>query len=168
MLNYTRAPSTSVSLALTCGRSCVSVFRPDEQMFTDIDKLPDQITHIFPNFCYQTCLLKQHIFTAGIMFQSPVLLLIFHLSMLLLFVLLQVRPGHWLLAHITQGDVSSAVDLMGSKISLWNVMFAKRVKMIMKACFYHHIKWAVQYNLSMLTNFHRTVYFHLPWLNRGL
>ena len=58
-------------------------------------------------------------------FKSSVLLFIFYLRMLLLLVLLQICAGHWLLAHITQCDVSSTVDLMGGEIGLRNIMLAK-------------------------------------------
>lgn len=57
-----------------------------------------------------------------------------NLSVLQLFVLLEVRPGHWLLAYVTQCDVSSAVDLMGRKISLWNVMFAIATELCIFIC----------------------------------
>ena len=68
------------------------------------------------------------------MLKSHVAVLLFrlYLCVFLLFVFLQIRMGHWLLADITQCDVPPTVDLMGSEISLWNVMFAKKENMCMK------------------------------------
>lgn len=86
-----------------------------------------QITHIFPLFGIRLALKSStHLFQG--LCSSLVLLLRFYLCVLLLFVLLQIWPGHWLLADITQCDVPSTVDLVGSKISLWDVMFAKKGK----------------------------------------
>lgn len=51
--------------------------------------------------------------------------LILYLRMLLLFVVLKLWPGHRLLTHITQCNVSPTVDLMGGEISLWNIVFTE-------------------------------------------
>lgn len=57
-----------------------------------------------------------------------------NLSVFLLFVFLQIRVGHWLLAYITQCDVPPTVDLMGSEISLWNFMFAIATELCIFIC----------------------------------
>lgn len=44
--------------------------------------------------------------------------------MLLLFMLRQLSSGNRLLAHITQGDVASTVDLVRGEVSFGDVMLA--------------------------------------------
>lgn len=51
---------------------------------------------------------------------------ILYLRMLLLFVVLKLWPGHRLLTHITQCNVSPTVDLMGGEIRLWDFVFTDK------------------------------------------
>lgn len=81
--------------------------------------------------------LQRHIYWIYTL-NSAVLLFTLYLSVFLLFVFLQIRVGHWLLAYITQCDVPPTVDLMGSEISLWNFMFAKKENRGMKTCVDKH------------------------------
>lgn len=50
--------------------------------------------------------------------------------MLLLLMLQQFSAGNWLLAHITQGNVPPAVNLMRSEVGLRDVMLAREVDMM--------------------------------------
>lgn len=91
-----------------------------------------------------------------------------YLCMLLDLVLLKLWVGHWLLANITESDVSATVNLMGCKVSLWNVPLAEKLtankeqkSLINLLMFIQYILW---FSRFILTNCHRTVCFHLPWL----
>lgn len=58
--------------------------------------------------------------------QTAVGLFRLYLYVLLLLVLLQIWAGNWFLTHITQGDVSPAVDLMSGEIRLWDIVLTRK------------------------------------------
>lgn len=56
-------------------------------------------------------------------------------SVLLLLVFLKIGPWNWLLANTAERNVSSTVDLMGGKVSHWDVTFANKVNKSIKTHF---------------------------------
>lgn len=90
-----------------------------------------------------------------------------YLCMLLDLVLLKIWAGHWLLANITESNVSPTVNLMGCKVCLWNVTFAEKLTANREQKGLMNLMMFIQFILCrwfILTNCHRTVCFHLPWL----
>lgn len=56
-------------------------------------------------------------------------------SVLLLFVFLKIGSRNWLVANTAKCNVPSTVDLMGGKVSHWDVTFANKVNKSIKTHF---------------------------------
>lgn len=91
----------------------------------------------------------------------------FYLRMFLLFVVLKICPGYWLLTHITQGNVSPTVNLMGGEISLWNIVFTEErntKKYSTQLPSFMELTFQRNGQIWSLTSCHRTGCFHQPCL----